>query len=496
MSNAPKPIFCCDPFWGCYNITDYVDCEQEDGEPPNLPTFSATNELASICEQVEENLDVNIARELKEVQVGDIEMDEDDDIDYSNTKETLKLSHAKDPILVCMEFNDQSSFILHTIPSSISNKLVQVNAHGVVLGLYVATRKHFKSGLVGYHDVDDDVLELWMLFMEADLKHGLEHVVSSSSRANPGESFEVEEWLKSGIVKAEVEEWLKSGIVKRCEGLMNKVLVEELNERSLDVAKVNVLVEEERRAWMTPIREFIEKETLPDERVEAKTIREKANYVIREIHMGSCGMYDGPRRVVHKAMNAGYYWPSMHRDTNNQIKSCDTCQAYAGVPRLPKYDMISVTSAWPFRKWGIDIVGPLPEAPRKLKYLILAVDYFTKWLEAKPVASITGRHVKNFAFDNIVCRFGAIKTRLHQEGACWVEELPNVLWAHRTMLKTSNGETPFSLAYGTEAVIPAEIGMPTRRTTQRTNKENDAELRLNLDLLEERREISIIREVR
>ncbi|GJS80202.1 hypothetical protein Tco_0730083 [Tanacetum coccineum] len=67
-------------------------------------------------------------------------------------------------------------------------ELVQFDAHGVMLGLYLATRKHFKSGLVRYHADDDDGLELWMLLMEADLKHGLEHAVSSSSRANPGES--------------------------------------------------------------------------------------------------------------------------------------------------------------------------------------------------------------------------------------------------------------------------------------------------------------------
>ncbi|GJT09253.1 reverse transcriptase domain-containing protein [Tanacetum coccineum] len=57
-----------------------------------------------------------------------------------------------------------------------------------------------------------------------------------------------------------------------------------------------------------------------------------------------------------------------------------------------------------------------------------------------------------------------IKTRLHQEGGAWVEELLNVLWAHRTTPKTNNGETQFSLAYGTEAVILVEIGIPTRRT--------------------------------
>ncbi|GJS49610.1 hypothetical protein Tco_0599731 [Tanacetum coccineum] len=64
------------------------------------------------------------------------------------------------------------------------------------------------------------------------------------------------------------------------------------------------------------------------------------------------------------------------------------------------------------------------------------------------------------------------------------------------MKKTSNGETPFSLTYGTEAIIPAEIGMPTHRTSKLNEKANDQELRLNLDLLEEQREIAAIKEAR
>nr|GEU89071.1 hypothetical protein [Tanacetum cinerariifolium] len=73
----------------CDDITDYEDSNQEDGELPDLPTFSTNNEFTSICEQVEENIDVNIARELEEVQVEDVEMD-DYDIDHLNIKETLQ----------------------------------------------------------------------------------------------------------------------------------------------------------------------------------------------------------------------------------------------------------------------------------------------------------------------------------------------------------------------------------------------------------------------
>ncbi|GJU68857.1 reverse transcriptase domain-containing protein [Tanacetum coccineum] len=78
----------------------------------------------------------------------------------------------------------------------------------------------------------------------------------------------------------------------------------------------------------------------------------------------------------------------------------------------------------------------------------------------------------------------------------WIEELPHVLWAHRTTIKLSHDDTPFSLTYGTEAVIPAEIGMPTYHTTAVDVVHNDEELRLNLDLLEERRERATIREAK
>nr|GFB17720.1 reverse transcriptase domain-containing protein [Tanacetum cinerariifolium] len=89
-----------------------------------------------------------------------------------------------------------------------------------------------------------------------------------------------------------------------------------------------------------------------------------------------------------------------------------------------------------------------------------------------------------------------IKARPGEGNKNWVEELPHVLWAHRTMVKSSHGDTPFSLTYETEAVIPAEIGMPTYRTTAVDVVNNDEELRLNLELLEERRELAAINKAR
>ncbi|GKB10440.1 reverse transcriptase domain-containing protein [Tanacetum coccineum] len=158
----------------------------------------------------------------------------------------------------------------------------------------------------------------------------------------------------------------------------------------------------------------------------------------------------------------------------------------------PQLSLTPITAPWPFYKWGIDIAGPFPEGPGKVKFFIVAMDYFTKWIEVKDVATITGSQVKKFVWDNIVCRFGlsgeivsdnvkhphsnglveranrslgeGIKSCLGEGNKNWIEELPHVMWTHRTMFKSSHGDTPFSLTYRTKAVIPAEIGMPTYRT--------------------------------
>ncbi|GJY42710.1 reverse transcriptase domain-containing protein [Tanacetum coccineum] len=89
-----------------------------------------------------------------------------------------------------------------------------------------------------------------------------------------------------------------------------------------------------------------------------------------------------------------------------------------------------------------------------------------------------------------------IKSRLDERSKNWMEELPHVLWAHRTMIKSSNEDTSFSLTYGTEAVILAEISMPTLRIVEVDPAQNNEALEINLDLLEEHREQSATRKAK
>nr|GEX29997.1 reverse transcriptase domain-containing protein [Tanacetum cinerariifolium] len=306
--------------------------------------------------------------------------------------------------------------------------------------------------------------------------------------------------------------------------LSKQQLVEILKEKSIKEKEVTTVVKEDGSMWMTLIMEYLKEGTLPSNRKEARKLHIKvrqyellegvlyrqsfltpwlrcvgplqAEYVIREIHEGSCSMHAGPRSVVAKAIRLGYYWPTMHWDVRDMIRTCNDCQVHCPVTKNPHQPLTPITASWPFYKWRINIAGPFPEGPGKVKCLIVAIDYFTKWIEAKAVATITGSQ-SNGLVERANRSLGeGIKARLGEGNKNWVEELPHVLWAHRTMIKSSHGDTPFSLAYGTEAVIPVEIGMPTYRTIAVDVVYNDEELRLNLDLLEEQHECAAIREAK
>ena len=85
-----------------------------------------------------------------------------------------------------------------------------------------------------------------------------------------------------------------------------------------------------------------------------------------------------------------------------------------------------------------------------------------------------------------------LKKRLDDAKGRWVEELPHVLWTYRTTLRRSTGETPFSMSYGAETIIPLETGFPILRTQLFNSNGNDKLLERSLDLIEERRESSMV----
>ena len=79
----------------------------------------------------------------------------------------------------------------------------------------------------------------------------------------------------------------------------------------------------------------------------------------------------------------------MQTDVVELVKRYDKCQRFGNVQRLLAEKLTAITSPWPFSQWGIDIVGPLPQGKGQVKFLLVAIDYFTKWVEAEAPSTIT-----------------------------------------------------------------------------------------------------------
>nr|GEV61300.1 reverse transcriptase domain-containing protein [Tanacetum cinerariifolium] len=330
-------------------------------------------------------------------------------------------------------------------------KRPRVSVKGHILGDFIVERPEEDSPDTPMEEAGE-LLEPWILFTDGSSSDMICYLEKVKALAGSFKAVSIKQIPRSENKKADS---LSKIAFTSFAHLSKQVLVEELKEKSISEIEILAVVEEEGDAWMTPLFKYLAGGTLPAD----------ANYALREIHEGSCSML------------IGYYWPTMHKDARTLIRARQDCQVHKPVPRNSQQKLTPITSPWPFYKWGIDIAGPFPKGPGKVKFLIVAMDYVTKWIEAKPVATITGNQIKKFMWDNIVYRFGLPGEIISDNGKY-------------------NRDTPFSLTYGTEAVIPAKIGMPTLIIAEVDLVGNNEALEINLDLLEERKDEAVIREVK
>ncbi|KAG7536593.1 Ribonuclease H domain [Arabidopsis suecica] len=269
--------------------------------------------------------------------------------------------------------------------------------------------------------------------------------------------------------------------------------------------------------------------------------------VVREVHEGLCGSHASGRAMAFKIKRMGYYWPTMITDCVKFAQKCKRCQLHAPMIHQPSELFSSISAPYPFMRWSMDIIGPLHRSTRGAQYLLVLTDYFSKWIEAEAYASIKDSAVNTFIWKNIICRHGVpyeivtdngpqfishefeafcsewgikvsystprypqgngqaeaanktilsnLKKRLSHLKGGWYDELQPVLWAYRTTPRRPTGETPFSLVYGMEAVVPAELNVPGLRRTEAplNEEENSAMLDDSLDTINERRDQALIR---
>ncbi|XP_022158219.1 protein NYNRIN-like [Momordica charantia] len=143
---------------------------------------------------------------------------------------------------------------------------------------------------------------------------------------------------------------------------------------------------------------------------------EEGLYVLREVHEGVCGNHSGARSLSAKVIRQGYYWPTLSQDAKKFVRTCDNCQRYGNVIHQPPELLTPISASWPFRQWGVDIIGPFPLGKGQTKFAVVAVDYFTKWAEVEALSHITESRVTSFVWTNIICRFGIPKAIVTDNG--------------------------------------------------------------------------------
>ena len=199
--------------------------------------------------------------------------------------------------------------------------------------------------------------------------------------------------------------------------------------------------------------------------------------------------------LTRKLMRTIYFWLTMETNCCKFVQRCPECQMHGDLIHKPPFELHALTSPWPFSVWGIDIIRKIsPKSSNGHEYILVAIDYFTEWVEATSYAGLTTARVGKFIISHFIYRYGVPHELISDRGAHfrgevdtlvqeygiqhhrssayrpqtngaveasnknikrilrkmvktsrdWSEKLPSALLAYRTSFRTSTGATPFS----------------------------------------------------
>ena len=135
--------------------------------------------------------------------------------------------------------------------------------------------------------------------------------------------------------------------------------------------------------------------------------KEYAKKVIKELHDGPARGHFSRDTTAHKILKARYYWPTLFKDVHAHVRKCDICQRCGGRQAKAAGPLKPVMITEAFEQWEIDITGEInPNSSLQHKYILMAIDYFTRWVEAIPLRKVNEDVVMDFLQDHIMTRFG------------------------------------------------------------------------------------------
>ncbi|GJR55359.1 reverse transcriptase domain-containing protein [Tanacetum coccineum] len=229
--------------------------------------------------------------------------------------------------------------------------------------------------------------------------------------------------------------------------------------------------------------------------------------ILKACHEGPTGDHHSVNLTAKKVFDAGFFWSTIYRDAHTMIKSCDTFQRQGKISQKDEMPQNAIQVCEIFDVWGIDFMGPFPSS-RGNKYILVAVDYLSKWVEAKalptndarvvvkflkslfarfrtPKAIISNRgtYFCNDKFAKVMSKYGVtyrLATAYHpqmsgqvevsnrglkrilertvsENRASWSDRLDDALWAFCTAFKTPIGCTPYKLVYRKSCHLPIKL---------------------------------------